>query len=336
MRVAIIDDYLDYYRQHCDWSDIAGLEVVPFADHATSPDELVSRLTGFDAVMRIRERSVFDRSVISRLPNLKLILATGMRNTRSLDLSATDKRGITVCTTDALHQSTVEVVWWLILSLMRKLPAEHTVLRNGGWQTNLGEGLQGKKLGVLGFGAMGRPVAAIGKILGMEVMAWSPNLTPERTEESGVACVSKETLFGSCDVISVHMPMSEKTRFIVGAKEIGQMKSSAYLINTSRPGLVDGNALISALEEEKIGGAGLDVFETEPLDQADQLRKLSNVIATPHLGFVTKENMELFFRCSRENLLAYLSGKPIRIIDSTQPFLPDSQVGKVYTPNLYA
>lgn len=336
MRLAILDDYLDHYRQHCDWSDIDGLDVLSFRDRANSFQELVGRLRGCDAVMRIRERSVFDRRLIEALPDLRLILATGMRNTRSLDLAATDERGITVCTTDALHQSTVEVVWWLILSLMRKLHAEHSVLRQGGWQTNLGEGLQGKTLGVVGFGAMGQPVAAIGRILGMTVLAWSPNLTPERTEGAGVACVGKQALFERSDVISLHMPMSDRSRGIVDAQAIAWMKPNAHLINTSRAGLVDNDALRVALLSGRIGGAGLDVFGIEPLPRDDPFRHLPNVIATPHVGFVTRENMDRFFNDSRENLLAYLAGTPIRRITRDQPFLAESQVGKVYRPDLYA
>ena len=328
MRLAILDDYQGVALDIVDWRRVPGVVVVPFRDHVHDEDQLVARLAGFEAIMRIRERTAFPRSVLSRLPCLKLLLATGMRNARSLDLQAADELGITVCTTDALHQTTVEVTWALIIALMRGLPQETASLRAGGWQAGLGRGLAGKTLGIVGLGNMGVPVARIAKVLGMRVIAWSRNLTPERTAPHGVECVSKEGLFRQSDVVTLHLPHSDTTEGTVGAAEIAAMKETAFLINTARPRLVDEPALISALQEGRIAGAGLDVYEIEPLPAGHPFRTLPNVIATPHIGFVTEENMRMFFEESLENLSAYLRGKPVNRISAAQPFLPDSQVAK--------
>jgi len=328
MRLAILDDYQGVAHSFVDWSRARGVTVVAFRDHVADPEALVARLSDFDAVMRIRERTEFPATVLEQLPRLKLILATGMRNNRSLDLAAADQLGITVSTTDALHQSTVDVTWAMILGLFRRMPQECASLRAGGWQTGLGRGLAGKTLGVVGLGNMGIPVAAIGQAFGMSVVAWSPNLTSERTGPHGVACVSKMQLFETSDAVTVHMPLSDSTVGLVGAAEIGSMKHDAFIVNTSRPQIVDERALIDALTDNRIGGAGLDVFEHEPLPQDHPFRILPNVLATPHIGFVTEQNYRIFYEESLENLLAYLDGVPIRTITAAQPFRPDSQVAK--------
>ena len=328
MKLAILDDYQSVAHRFIDWSVIPGLTVVSFNDHVLYEDELISRLSDFDAVMRIRERTKFSRNVLESLPKLRLILATGMRNARSIDLVATDELGVTVCTTDALHQTTVEVTWLLILALFRGFPAEYQLLRSGGWQYGVGIGLAGKTLGVLGLGNMGAPVAKIGQGFGMNVLAWSPNLTPERTLPLDVKCVAKEDLFRQSDALTIHIPHTSTTEGLVDAHSISLMKPTAFLINTSRPKLVDEVALINALETRKLGGAGLDVFDIEPLPRDHAYRKLHNVIATPHLGFVTEENYQIFFSESRENLEAYLRGESIRVITSNTPFLPESQVAR--------
>ncbi len=251
-----------------------------------------------------------------------------MRNARSLDLEAADELGITVCTTDAVHQTTVELTWALILSLTRSLPQETASLRAGGWQCGLGAGLAGRTLGIVGLGNMGVPVAKIGQILRMNIIAWSRNLTPERTAPHDVICVGKDDLFRQSDVITLHLPHSDTTEGTVGAREIGLMKPGAFLVNTARPRLVDEAALIRALRKGRIGGAGLDVFEIEPLPNDHPFRTLPNVVATPHIGFVTDENMRIFYEQSLANLTAYLAGKPINVISGRCPFLPDSQVAR--------
>lgn len=328
MRLAVLDDYQGVAATIVDWRRIPNVQVVPFRDHVHDRDALVDRLCGFDVVMRIRERTEFPRGVLERLPKLKLILATGMRNARSLDLVACDELGITVSTTDALHQTTVEVTLALILSLTRNLPRETGSLRAGGWQQKLGKGLAGRTLGIVGLGNMGIPVSRIAKILGMNVIAWSRNLTPERTAPHGVECVGKEELFRRSDVITLHLPHSDATEGTVGAAELGLMKTDAFLINTARPALVDEAALVEALRRGRIGGAGLDVFAIEPLPDDHPFRTLPNVVATPHVGFVTEENIRMFFEQSLENLAAFVAGRPVNVITGAAPFLPASQVSR--------
>jgi phosphoglycerate dehydrogenase-like enzyme len=328
MKLAILDDYQAVGETIVDWGSVPGLEVVSFSDHVEDEAVLIERLASFDAIMRIRERTVFTASLLAGLPKLKLLLATGMRNSRSLDLAATDAQGITVCATGGLHESTVDVVWLLILSLFREFPGEIESFRNGGWQRGLGRGLADKTLGVLGLGNMGTPVATIAQCFGMEVIAWSPNLTPERAESHGVACVSKEELFSRADAITIHMPLVAATEGIVGAADLARMKPDAFLINTSRSGLVDQEALIAMLSENRIGGAGLDVFDIEPLPADHPYRTLPNVVASPHIGFVTRENWEIFFAESLENLKAFLVGAPIRRITADAPFLPDTKIAQ--------
>ena len=251
-----------------------------------------------------------------------------MRNARSIDLPAADELGIVVCTTEAQHQTTVEVTWALILGLFRSIPQETASLRAGGWQVSLGRGLAGKTLGVLGLGNMGIPVAQIAQLFGMNVIAWSRNMTPERAGIHQVQSVSKEALFSQSDVITIHMPLSDATLGLVSATDLARMKKDAFLVNTSRPQIVDERALFEVLEKRLIGGAGLDVFETEPLPLQHPYRSMPNVLATPHIGFVTKENMEEFVHTSLKNLLAFLAGTPINVINGARPFLPDSQVSK--------
>lgn len=328
MRIAVLDDYQGIALTQVDWAKARGVTIVPFRDHVYDPDQLVARLQDFEGVMRIRERTEFPGSVLRRLPKLKLVLATGMRNARSIDLKTADELGITVCATEASHQTTVEVTWALILGLTRQIARETGSLRAGGWQVGLGKSLIGKTLGIVGLGNMGKPVAQVAQGFGMKVVAWSPNLTPERTAPYNVECVSKDDLFRRSDVVTVHMPLTDATVGIVGARELGLMKSDAYIINTARSPLIDQEALLDALTAGRIGGAGLDVFDVEPLPLDHPYRRLPNVLATPHIGFVTDDNYAHFFNESLENLIAYLDGKPIRQITAAQPFLPDSQVAR--------
>jgi phosphoglycerate dehydrogenase-like enzyme len=237
-----------------------------------------------------------------------------MRNARSIDMAAAKELGITVCGTEVHPHTTVELVWAMILGLFRRIPQEAGSLRAGGWQLGLGTGLQQKTLGILGLGSMGVPVARVGQAFGMKVVAWSPNLTPARTAEHQVECLSKADLFARSDVITIHMPDTDATQGIVGSAEIGAMKETAYLINTSRPALVDQPALLKALTDGRIAGAGIDVFDCEPLPLDHPYRWLPNVLATPHIGFVTQENYRVFFEQSLENALAYMKGNPTRVI----------------------
>jgi len=317
VRLAILDDYYGLAFQMADWDRLSNVTVVPYSDHVHDAERLIERLSEFDAVMRIRERTHFPRSVLERLPRLKLLLATGMRNTRSLDLEAATELGITVCTTDAIHATTVELTWALILGLFRRVHQEVASLRAGGWQQQPGAGLDGKTLGIVGLSNMGIPVARIGQAFGMDLIAWSPNLTQERASQYQIQCVSKSELFTRSDAITIHMPMAERTIGIVSAADIAQMKPTAYLINTSRAELVDQAALIEALAQGRIAGAGIDVFDVEPLPFDHPFRSLPTVLATPHIGFSTKENFRIFFEQSFENLEAYMKGKPIRVVEGT-------------------
>lgn len=314
MRLAVLDDYQAATKNIVNWAQLDNVTVVPFTDHVHDENELVARLSDFDAVMRIRERTEFPRLVLSRLPRLKLLLATGMRNARSIDMAAAKEFGITVCGTEVHPHTTVELVWAMVLSLLRRVPQETASLRAGGWQVGLGVGLQGKTLGIVGLGSMGVPVSRVGRAFGMKVIAWSPHLTPERTAEHEVECVSKADLFARSDVVTLHIPDADSTQGIVGAAEIAAMRSSAYFVNTSRPKLVDQDALIDALSHGRIAGAGIDVFDIEPLPLDHPYRWLPNVLATPHIGFVTGENYRVFFEQSLENMAAYLRGAPIRVI----------------------
>jgi phosphoglycerate dehydrogenase-like enzyme len=314
MRLAVLDDYQAVTSTIVDWSKLKGVTVVPFTDHVHEEAELVARLENFDAVMRIRERTEFPRSVLEKLPRLKLLLATGMRNARSIDMAAAKELGITVCGTEVSPHTTVELVWAMILGLMRHIPQETASFRAGGWQVGLGSSLLNKTLGVVGLGSMGIPVARVGRDFGMKVVAWSPNLTPARTAEHQVECVSKQDLFARSDVVTLHMPDTDATQGIVGAAEIDAMKNSAYFVNTSRPALVDQEALLKALLDRRIGGAGIDVFDREPLPSDHPYRWLPNVLATPHIGFVTAENYRIFFEQSLENAIAYVKGSPTRVI----------------------
>lgn len=313
MRLAILDDYQDAGIGMADWGAVPGLEVVSFTDHVADEARLARRLAGFDAVMRIRERTPFPRSLLERLPDLRLLLATGMRNADSIDMAAARERGITVCGTEVHGLVTVELVWAMILNLLRRVPQEAASLRAGGWQVGLGRGLEGKVLGVIGLGRMGVPVARVGRAFGMTVRAWSPHLTAERCPPHGVELANKAGLFAESDVVTLHMPDSDATAGLIGAAEFAAMKRGAIFVNTSRPRLVDQAALLAALTAGRIR-AGIDVYPQEPLAADDPFRSLPNVLATPHIGFVTEENYRLFFTQSCENIAAFAAGRPIRVI----------------------
>ena len=329
MRLAILDDYHGIAKTMVAWNSIPGLTVVAFRDHVDDVDELVHRLDSFDAVMRIRERTVFTRDILERLPRLKLILATGIRNAKSLDLAAADARGIVVCTTHARAEVTVEMTWALILALSRRLIDEVASVRSGGWQRHLGIGLAGRTLGVVGLGHIGLPVAEVGRAFGMKLLAWSPHMTSERAARHGAEAVDKTALFARSDVVTIHMPQTAATTHIIDAHCIAAMPAHAYLVNTSRPQLVDQAALLEALQNRRIAGAGLDVYDIEPLPLDHPYRMLSNVVATPHIGFVSEENMRIFFEESLANLAAFMRGEPIRQITAAAPFRPDTHVAKL-------
>jgi phosphoglycerate dehydrogenase-like enzyme len=313
-RIAILDDYQGVALSVADWPSLgAGVSLHPIHERIGSEDELAERLRTFDVIVAMRERTPFPASLIERLPTLKLLVTTGRRNA-AIDVKAATARGIVVSGTATLAMPPVELTWGLILSLARHIPRESMAMRSGAWQTTIGVGLHGKMLGVVGLGRLGSDVARIGKAFGMDVIAWSQNLTREKTDPLGVELVDKESLFRRSDIVSVHLVLSDRTRGIVGEHDLTMMKPTAFLINTARGPIVDEHALIRALRHSVISGAGLDVFDEEPLPPDHPLRRLENVVLTPHLGYVTAENYRLAYGEAVENIRAFLAGSPLRVI----------------------
>ncbi len=316
MRLAIINDYQRLALEAADWGRLPnGIVAEVCHDQLTDPKEAARRLSPFDIVVTAREETTFDRALIERLPNLKLLVFHGARNA-ALDLEALAEKGVTVCGTGyGYTNGTVELAWGLILGLVKNLIAEDQTIRDGGWGAGLPLGLTGKTLGILGLGTLGSGVAKLGLALDMEVIAWSQNLTEKRCAEVGVTLVTKEALLRRSDVLSVHVILSERTRGLVGVKDFAMMKPSCCLINTSRGPIVDETALVNALKEERIGGAGLDVFDQEPLPINHPFRKLPNVLVTSHIGGRTYENLAARYKDCLEDVLAWLNGVPIRVVN---------------------
>jgi phosphoglycerate dehydrogenase-like enzyme len=312
-RVAVLDDYQDVARSIVSWPD--SVEVVSFTDHVADEDTLVGRLEGFEIVVAMRERTAFHRSVLERLPELRLLVTTGPRNA-AIDVAAAGERGVVVCGTWGIVSNTVELTWALILAVARRLPDEVAAVRAGGWQQSVGADLNGKTLGLLGLGNIGSQMARIGEAFGMGVIAWSANLTDERAVAVGARRVEKDELFRQSDVVSVHLVLSGRTHHLVGNDELALMKPTAFLVNTSRGPIVDDGALMAALERGTIAGAGLDVYEIEPLPPDHPYRRLANVVATPHIGYVTGDCYRIFYDQIVEDIAAFLDGKPVRVLES--------------------
>ena len=313
--IAILDDYQNVALKLADWSCLESrARITVFNDHISDSGVLIERLKPFDVVCVMRERTPLTRSIIERLPNLKMIASNGRRNA-SIDIATAKERGIIVTATGYSSTATVELTWALIFALVRNLPAEYASVRSGGWQLSVGDDLHGKTLGIVGLGNIGSRVAKVAHALGMSVIAWSQNLTPEKAEENGARLVTKETLFREADVVTVHLVLSQRTAGIVGASELEMMKPSAYLINASRGPLVAESLLIAALRARKVAGAGLDVYDIEPLPFDHPFRSLENVITTPHIGFVSKGTYKTFYGDTVENILAWMKGQPIRVME---------------------
>ena len=313
-RVALLDDYQRVALGMADWKSLPpDTEVVAFEDHLSDNDALVRRLADFDVVMAMRERTPFTRALFERLPRLRLLITAGMRNA-SIDMAAAAERGITVCGTAGLPYPTAELTWGLIHALFRRIPAEDRATREGRWQISLGLGLNGKTLGVLGLGTLGSRVAKVGLALEMKVLAWSQNLTAERAAAAGAELVDKDELLARSDVLSIHLVLSARSRGLIGARELGLMRPTAYLINTSRGPIVDEAALIAALRAGAIAGAGLDTFDVEPLPADHPFRTLPNIVITPHLGYVTEETYRIFYGHALEDIQAFLRGAPVRVL----------------------
>lgn len=314
-RCAVLDDYQNVALKMADWSKVAGdVEVKVFDAPLGGPEDVVRALQGFAIICAMRERTPFPRRVIEGLPDLKLLITTGARNL-SFDMAAAAERGIVVSSTAGFGNPTAGLTFGLILELTRRIGYEHARLKAGvAWQTTIGIDLEGKTLGIVGLGKLGNRVAQIAKPFGMKVIAWSQNLTSDKCREAGVAYATKEDLFREADFVTIHVQLSERSRALIGAKELGLMKPTAFLINTSRGPIVDQQALLAVLQERRIAGAGLDVFDVEPLPLDHPFRHLDNTVITPHLGYVTAESYRLYFRDIVDDIRAFLDGKPARVI----------------------
>jgi len=318
MKIAVLDDYQGVALTSADWSPLKErAEITVFRDYLPVGPALVERLKPFDAVVAMRERTPFKEPLLAQLDNLKLILSTGRRNA-AIDLHYAAERGITVCYTGYSSHGAMEHTWALILSALRHVPQENTSFRSAGWQTRIGVDLKGKTMGVVGLGNIGGSIARIARAFEMDVIAWSQNLTDEKAAEAGARRVEKEELFRQADIVTVHLILSGRSKGIIGKAELDLMKPSAWLINSSRGPLIDEAALIETLRQKRIAGAALDVFDTEPLPADHPFRSLDNLLATPHIGYVTEDTYKIFYRDTVENIAAYLDGKPIRILDSNK------------------
>ena len=316
VNVAILDDFQNVALGMADWNRLTPAAAVTVFTDNISGDALIERLAPFEVVMVIRERTRFPREVIEKLPRLKLLITAGMRNL-AIDMEACKARGIIVCGTDTGSSPTAELAFGMLLALSRNMLAEDRSLRAGTWQTpRIGFGVKGLTLGVVGLGRLGAQMAGYAKVFGMNVVAWSQNLTAERAAGIGVRRVEKGELFQTADFISLHLILGARTRGVVGAAEIGVMKPSAFLINTSRAGLLDENALIAALTAKQIAGAALDVFETEPLPANAAIIRAPNTLLTPHLGYATADSFKFYFPHAVEDIEAWLAGKPVRVLSA--------------------
>jgi phosphoglycerate dehydrogenase-like enzyme len=315
LRCAILDDYQNVALKLADWAPLAAQVDVtvfdrPFADSAAA----IAALQDFEIVCAMRERTAFGRAVIAALPSLKLLVTSGMRNA-AIDLDAARERSVVVCGTGAVGSPTAGLAIGLMLELTRRIGFENARMKAGeSWQVTVGEDVEGKTLGIVGLGKLGLKVAAIGQALGMTVKAWSTNLTRETCDAAGVGFATKDELFAQSDVVSIHLVLSERSRGLIGRADLARMKPTSYLVNTARGPIVDEAALLDALRERRIAGAGLDTYSLEPLPVDHPLRKLDNVVLTPHLGYVTAENYRRFYTDMIADIAAWLQGEPLRRI----------------------
>ena len=311
MKIALLDDYQNVALKLADWSTVAErADITVFNDHVSDPSALVKRLLPFDIICVMRERTPLTRSIMQQLPQLKMIASTGSRNA-SIDAEAARERGIVVTGTRYWSTPTIEMTWALILASMRHIVEENAAVRDRGWQSSVGEDLYGKTLGVLGLGSIGREVARIGRAFGMQIIAWSQNMTPEIATAAGATLVTKDELFRQADVVTVHVILSRRTRGLVGAAEFALMKPTARLINTSRGPIVDEASLINALQSRSIAGAALDVFDEEPLPALHPFRTLPNVLVTPHVGYVAEGLYRAFYEDAVASITAWLDDQAV-------------------------
>lgn len=314
VQIAVIDDWQNVASGVVDWSVLEAVGNVHFLhDYPADTATMIERLKGFEVICVMRERSTFDKALLQGLPALKLLVTGGMRNA-AIDIPAAKALGITVCGTDSYKHAAPELTWALIMASTRNLVAEANSLRAGHWQVGLGGDLYGKTLGILGLGSIGQKVAQFAQVFGMRVIAWSENLTPERAAQSGVTWVSKRELFEQADILTVHLVLSDRSRGLVDAEALGWMKPTAHLVNTARGPIVDEQALVHALETGRLAGATLDVYAEEPLPVDHPFRRLPNVLATPHVGYVSQQNYRQFYSQMIEDIQAWTNGVPIRVL----------------------
>lgn len=312
VRVAVLDDYQGAAASYADWDGLTA-DVTFFPDHLADPRALIDRLEGFDVIVAMRERTPFRRPLLELLPNLPLLVTTGMKNA-SIDVKAANDLGITVCGTDSPGVATAELAFGMMIALSRGLVMETESVAKGGWQQRVGRDLRDSVLGVMGLGRLGAQLADYGRAFGMDVIAWSQNLTRERADEVGARLVSREALFAESDFVSVHLRLSDRTRGLVGSADLARMKPTAYLINTSRGEIVDTAALLAALDAGALAGAGIDVFDVEPLPPDDPRRVHPRILATPHIGYVTDATYRVFYTQAVEDVAAWQVGAPIRVL----------------------
>jgi len=315
IRIALLDDTLRIARASADWSRLpAGCDLAVWEDHLADEDAVAERLREVDIVMALRERTPFPRALLERLPRLKLIASAGRRNA-AIDLAACTELGITVSGTANTGRSAMELTFWLMMAVMRRLPAHHQELRGGVWRQSVGDQLNGRTLGIVGLGYIGAQVAQVGRAFEMTPLAWSRHLTAERAAEHGARRVELDELLAQSDVVTLHCQLNDASRGLIGARELALMKPTAYLVNTARGPIVDQAALVAALERGAIAGAGLDVFDEEPLPPGTPLAALDNVVLTPHLGGITTDRYRMYYGETLENILAFLADEPLRVMN---------------------
>jgi phosphoglycerate dehydrogenase-like enzyme len=315
VKVAVLDDYQEVCLRYGAWEELGdAVDVTVFSDHVADEENLADRLVAFSVVLAMRERTAFPRSVLERLPGLRLLVTTGMGNA-AIDLAAARDQGVVVSGTGGLGPPTAELTWALILGLTRHIVAEDHSIREGGWQRSVGADLAGATLGVVGLGRLGSRVAEIGLAFGMDVMAWSQNLQSETAQARGVRAVSKDELFRTADVITIHLQLSERTRGLITKDDLALLKPTSYIVNTSRGPIIDEEALLAALWRGQLAGAGLDVFDVEPLPTDHPLRSAPRTLLTPHIGYVTDGTYRIFYREAIEDIAAFLSGHPVRVLN---------------------
>lgn len=313
LRIAVLDDWQSVAQDVADWTVLEPIGNVSFLhDYPADTATMIARLKDFNVICVMRERTIFDDALLSQLPNLKLLVTGGMRNA-ALDLKAAARLGITVVGTESYKYAAPELTWALIMGVTRNIVDEANSLRAGNWQVGIGSDLYGRTLGIVGLGSIGQKVARYAQAFDMKVIAWSENLTAERAAEHGVTYVSKQTLFEQSDIVSINLVLSERTRGLVDADSLNRMKPTAYLVNTARGPIVDEGALVDVLKQKTIAGAALDVYSVEPLPADHPFRSLPNLLATPHVGYVTENNYRMFFSQMIEDIQAWHAGAPIRV-----------------------